>query len=128
MTAAADPLASTKVKLAAGTLTPEDLDALVLQVHSGKAGRIRQRLMYLHAAHPTVRSEVLNTTLHEPVPGSVTQIDPLAAPPPYRTVMDAILDGWRVVHFPDQLAPFDDREIDVVGYEFILEKLEVYRD
>ena len=24
--------------------------------------------------------------------------------------------------------PFDDREIDIVGYEFILEKLEAYED
>ena len=37
---------------------------------------------------------------------------------------DAVLDGWQVVHFPQQLAPFDDREIDVLGYEFVLQKLE----
>ena len=59
---------------------------------------------------------------HEPSPGSVTQIDPLAAEIPYESVFAAILDGWRVIHFPDQRSPFDDREIDIVGYEFILEK------
>ena len=36
--------------------------------------------------------------------------------------------GWRVVHFPQQRAPFDDREIDVLGQEFILEKLEEFDD
>jgi len=31
-----------------------------------------------------------------------------------------------VIQFPDQRAPFDDREIDILGYEFILQKLEEY--
>ena len=47
---------------------------------------------------------------------------------PYLNVHDAIVDGWRVVHFPQQRAPFDDREIDVLGQEFILEKLEEFDD
>lgn len=85
----------------------------------------RQRLLYLHASHPSIRSRVIAAALHEPVPDSVTQIDPLAPEIPYNSVFEAILDGWRVIHFPDQRAPFDDREIDIVGYEFILEKMEV---
>ena len=44
--------------------------------------------------------------------------------PTYQTVHEAIMDGWEVIHFPDQQAPFDDREIDVLGYEFILQKKE----
>ena len=88
--------------------------------------QIRQRLLYLHAGSPSIRSIVVAATLHEPVAGSVTQIDPLAPEIVYDSVFAAILDGWRVVHFPDLRAPFDDREIDIVGYEFILEKLEEY--
>ena len=64
--------------------------------------------------------------MHEPEPNSVTQIDPLETDMPYASVFDAILDGWRVIHFPQQRAPYDDREIDVIGYEFILEKIEAY--
>ncbi len=41
---------------------------------------------------------------------------------PYTTVYDAIIDGWQIIHFPNQLAPFDDREVDIVGYEFICHK------
>jgi len=89
---------------------------------------VRQRLLYLHASHPSIRSRVIAAALHEPVRGSITQIDPLATEIPYSSVFDAILEGWRVVHFPDQRAPFDDREIDIVGYEFILEKLEDYNE
>jgi hypothetical protein len=92
------------------------------------AGRTvtRQRLLYLHAATPSIRSAVIAMALHEPVPGSVTQIDSDPQEWPYGTVHDAILDGWQVIHFPNQRAPFDDREIDILGYEFILQKLEQY--
>ena len=44
---------------------------------------------------------------------------------PYASVHDAILDGWQVVQFPYQQAVYDDREIDVIGYEFILQQMEV---
>jgi hypothetical protein len=87
---------------------------------------VRQRLLYLHAATPSVRSPVIGMALHEPVPGSVTQITTEGQEWPYATVHDAILDGWQVIQFPEQRAPFDDREIDILGYEFILQKLEEY--
>jgi hypothetical protein len=90
------------------------------------AKQLRQRLLYLHAATPSIRSRVIGMALHEPVPGSVTEIAPEEQEWSYGTVHDAILDGWQVIHFPQQLAPFDDREIDVLGYEFVLQKLEEY--
>ena len=64
--------------------------------------------------------------LHEPVRNSITELNPLPQEWPYATVHDAIQDEWRVVQFPVQLAPFDDREIDILGSEFILEKFEEY--
>jgi hypothetical protein len=120
-----DELARAKARLAEGKLTASDLDALHRAArHNGNGGAVRQRLLYLHAANPSVYSPLLNATLIEPVEGQPAQVDPLATPLPYRSVHDAIRDGWRVVQFPDQRAPFDDREIDIVGYEFILEKLQ----
>jgi phytanoyl-CoA dioxygenase PhyH len=86
----------------------------------------RQRLLYLHAATPSIRSRVIGMALHEPVAGSITEISPDPQEWPYGTVHDAVLDGWQVIHFPQQLAPFDDREIDILGYEFVLQKLEAY--
>ena len=47
---------------------------------------------------------------------------------PYQTVHEAIVDGWQIVQFPHLQAPFDDRDLDVVGYEFILQKMEIVRD
>ncbi len=112
-----------KDRLRAGTLTVADLDELVLAA-SSRCRPSRQRLLYLHTATPNVRSPVIAWALHEPVDGSVSQIEPSCPMSPYANVHGAIIDGWRVVHFPLQAAPFDDREADILGFEFILEKME----
>lgn len=111
-----------QVRRQGGQIGEEDLEELLTAV---RTGRLRQRLLYLHAGGPSIRSPLVGAALHEPVAGSMTQIDPLAPELPYACVHDAILDGWRVIHFPLQTAPFEDREIDIMGYEFILEKMEV---
>jgi hypothetical protein len=116
-------LARARAKLEDGGLGAADLDELDHILRGGR--RTRQRLLYLHAASPSIRSQVIAMALHEPVPGSVTQIGP-DQEWPYATVHDAILDGWQVLQVPEQRAPFDDVEIDVLGYEFVLHKLEVY--
>ena len=126
----ADPVATwvadARRKLRAGTLQEADLDRLLDSRGSGC--RVRQRLLYLHADTPSIYANLVAAAIHEPVAGSITEIDPQAPDLPYRNVHDAIVGGWRVVHFPQQRAPFDDREIDLMGHEFILEKLEVYDD
>ncbi|MDE0025577.1 MAG: hypothetical protein OXP69_14295 [Spirochaetaceae bacterium] len=112
---------------AGGAVGEADLDRLAADC-GGSRPRTRQRLLYLHAVTPSIYAGLVAAAVHEPVAGSVTQIDPEAAELPYRNVHDAIVAGWRVVHFPQQRAPFDDREIDLMGHEFILEKLEAYDD
>jgi hypothetical protein len=124
----ADWVTEARDKLAGRQLAAADLDRLLSAVQRAGQGKLRQRVLYLHASGPSIRSPLVGSALHDPVPGSVTQIDPLAPDLPYASVHDAILDGWRVIHFPQQLAPYDDREIDLIGYEFVLEKLEVYDD
>lgn len=85
----------------------------------------RQRLLYLHARTPSVFSEILGLTLIEPVAGFKVEISAEEPQWPYRTVHDAMVEGWQVVQFPHLQAPFDDRDLDVIGYEFILQKMEV---
>ena len=114
-----------RAKLKNSGLQKDDLDQL-RQIISADRKSTRQRLLYLHAATPGIRSQVIGMALHEPVEGSVTEIATAEQEWPYNTVHDAILDGWQVIHFPDQRTEFDDREIDILGYEFILQKLEVY--
>jgi hypothetical protein len=109
-------------KLGNGGLTGDDLDALVGAVQGTPTAR--QRLLYLHASTPNIQSQVVAFALHEPVDGAVEELTPEPPEIPYGSVKAAIIDGWQVIHFPDQLAPFDDREIDMLGYEFILQKIE----
>lgn len=117
--------ADARLKLEGGAFGPADLDRL-LEAAASASGSLRQRLLYLHTASPNIQSPLVGGALYEPEVGAYTQIDPLAPELPYKNVHDAIVNGWRVIHFPQQLAPFDDREIDLIGYEFILEKMEVY--
>jgi hypothetical protein len=116
-------VARAREKLRDGGLTDADLDELLATLQDSDRP-VRQRLLYLQAGTPSIRSQVIGMALHEPVPGSVTQIS-ADATWPYAMVHDAILDGWQIIHFPQQRVPFDDREIDVLGYEFILQKMEV---
>lgn len=111
-----------QVRRQGGQIGEEDLEELLTAV---RRGQVRQRLLYLHAGSPSIRSLLVGAAIHEPVAGALTQIDPLAPDLLYNCVHDAIVDGWRVIHFPLQTAPFEDREIDIMGYEFILEKMEV---
>jgi len=119
-----------KARLAEGTLTPSDIDeALQLaSKHRPAPAALRQRLLYLHATTPSIGSHLVGAALHEPRKGGVAQMDPMQKDPTYKSVHEAILDGWHIIHFPQQIAPFDDKEIDVLGYEFILQKLEAVHE
>ncbi|MCY3714370.1 MAG: hypothetical protein OXH02_13870 [Gemmatimonadetes bacterium] len=89
---------------------------------------VRQRLLYLHARTPSVFSEILGYTPVEPVKDYRAEITADVPDWPYNTVHDALVDGWQIVQFPHLQAPIDDRDLDVVGYEFILQKLEEVQD
>src|SRR6266516_4336179 len=104
---------SARAKMRRGALAEEDLELLQTTLRA-LARPTRQRLLYLHAREPALTAEVIAWAEH---PGE----DPGALPvdPPYATVLAAIQDGWQAIHFPQQLAPFDDREVDIIGYEFI---------
>lgn len=128
----ADPVAAwaeaaRRTLRAGGSLREADLDRLLADAR-GSGCRLRQRLLYLHSVNPSIHADLVAAAIHEPVAGAVTEIDPQAPELPYRNVHDAIVEGWRVLHFPQQRAPYDDREIDLIGHEFILEKLEEFDD
>ena len=88
-------------------------------------GSPRQRLLYMHAQTPNPLSPVLEMTFYEPVPGFKMELTAAAPEYPYATVHAAVVDGWQIVQFPLHQAEYDDDEIDMVGYQFILQKMEV---
>ena len=85
----------------------------------------KQRLLYLHATKPSVLAEVVALNLIEPVKGFTTEISAEEPDWPYETVHDAVVDGWQIVQFPQLQAPIEDHDLDVIGYEFILQKMEI---
>ena len=90
---------------------------------------LKQRLLYLQAESVSIRSAVIAMALHEPVPDTLTQIEPTGVDFPYASVHEAVIDGWRVVSFPSpkESATTDD-DLTILGYEFILEKMEEISD
>ena len=107
------------------SISDNDLDQLeqILQI---RCNQNRQRLLYLQATTPSIRSNVIGMAQHEPVNGAITQIEPDTDDWKYQTVHDAIVDGWQAIFFPGQRTSFDDQEIDILGYEFILQKMAIY--
>ncbi len=123
-------LSQARAKLSHSPLTQADLTALdTLAARAGSSsGKVRQRLLYAHTALPVPTSHVHAMYFIEPTPGGgAFDLTPNYAFP-YNTVHDAVIDGWQIVQFPDYKAVVQDRQIDVPGYQFILQKLEVYHD
>ena len=85
----------------------------------------KQRLLYISSETTHLQSQALSIAFYEPVSGFIAEIDPTIEIFQYQSVHDALVDGWRVVHFPDQRGS---DAMDLIGYQFILEKLEVYDD
>jgi hypothetical protein len=113
-------LTSAEGKAASTGITQADLQSLKQIVTHATP---RQRLLYLHARTPSVTAPVIGMAQHEPHKGQTDTLH-TRSEWPYATVHDAIVDGWQVIQFPNLMAPYDDRELDYVGYEFILQKVE----
>ena len=89
---------------------------------------LKQRILYVSAVSTDPKSPVISLALHEPVKGTIVEIDPTSDGLEYGSVHDAVCDGWRVVHFPDQRGSLADSDADVLGFQFILEKMEQFDD
>ena len=117
-------IANAQAKLARGPLTSEDLAELSAAV----AGKLRQRVLYMHTALPTPTSHVHAMYLVDPIPGggNIELVPDYKFP--YNSPHEAMMDGWQIVKFPEYRYPIQDREVDVQGYQFILQRMEVYGD
>jgi hypothetical protein len=80
----------------------------------------RQVLLYLQASNTSVQSPVHGMLLVNNGEVSEGPINPDDWP--YKTVLDAMRDGWRVISFPNLALLLDDSHTYGLGCEFILEK------
>ena len=90
-----------------------------------KSTQTKQRLMYIHAQTPDILSEIMSLTIYEPVRGFTVELEADIPDWPYDSVHDAVCDGWQIIQFPLHQASYDDDDFDMIGYEFILQKIEV---
>ncbi len=107
-------------KLANGGIEAADLAELKRALTSAEP---RQRLLYLHVREPSVYAEVIGMAEHGPGPAGRDRLR-TRADWPYNNVHEAISDGWFVVRFPEIRVPYDDYEVDYLGFEFVLQKVE----
>ncbi|MBI4552925.1 MAG: hypothetical protein HY710_11735 [Candidatus Latescibacteria bacterium] len=103
-------------QLKTGTLTEPALRALVEPFLKPK----RQNLLYLQASNSSVGASVIGMSIVEDGTISDGPSDP--AEWPYKRVLDAINDGWRVIQFPNLALLLDESRTYAFGYEFILER------
>ena len=87
---------------------------------------LKQRILYLSAQSTDPRSPTISQAIHEPIKDSIVEIDPTITDIDYKSVHEAVIDGWKIVHFPDQRGSLSDTEIEVLGFQFILEKIEEF--
>ena len=107
-------------KLEAGTLTVDELhrgiDALLPQ-----AGEKRQDILYLQCNNTSLQGEVIGMTMIED--GQLSEGPPDPKDWPYKTVLEAVDDGWRIISFPNMaLLAVSESDPHGLGFEFILER------
>ena len=83
--------------------------------------RVKQDLLYLQAATTSLTSPVHGMLLVEN--GQMSEEPQNPAEWPYRSVLDAVRDGWRVIQFPNLALLTDESRTYGLGCEFILERL-----
>ena len=110
-------IAMSREKVKGDGLEEADLGRLAGLIEGG-----RQQVLYLYSKSTNMRSSLASWVRYDPTrPHEPTLPED---EPPYRSVLDAVADGWRVVQFPvSKLYTYESVDNDYLGYEFILEKL-----
>lgn len=123
VTTASQWIDAARRKLAEGALREHDLDELQRLL---TARRVSQQLLYIHATEPNVFCSIIAMNLVDPAVSHMPEMQPTDSPDfPYACVIEAMQDGWQVIHFPSLAdTAMDDGRVMSIGYEFILQKLE----
>jgi len=80
----------------------------------------RQRLLFLRVEGWTIGSAAVGMMMLEG--REIREGPPDPEEWPYKTVIDAIEDGWRIIKFPELALRVDETRTYEVGGEFVLEK------
>jgi len=86
--------------------------------------KLRQKVLVLYLSNSALDSRVKGWSMYD----GTGQTNPTTGDsdvPPYRTGLEALLDGWQVVQFPQLIPPYPNMEYTTSfqKYEFIFEQL-----
>ena len=87
--------------------------------------QLRQKILILYLGNSALDSRVKGWTLYDGT-GAASYTTGDSETPPYETGLDALLDGWRCIQFPQLLPPYPGTEYSTSFQrnEFIFEKLQ----
>ena len=90
---------------------------------------LRQKLLVLYVHSPDLNSRTVAWSMYDGT-GKENHTTGDGEVPPYGTIVQAMLDGWRVVQFPQQFPAYPGMEYTTsyLRYEYVLEKLEESND
>jgi len=88
-------------------------------------GKVRQKVMILYLSDSALDSDVKGWTFYDGT-GKEHHTTGDSDQAPYNNGLDALLDGWRVIQFPQLIPPYPGMEYTTSFqlYEYIFEKLE----
>jgi hypothetical protein len=86
--------------------------------------KLRQKVLVLYLANSALDSRVTGWSRYDGT-GKEQYTTGDSDLPPYRTGLDALKDGWRVIQFPQLIPPYPNMEYTTSFqmYEFIFEQL-----
>ena len=113
-----DTISACLEELRNGELTETKLKNTLQQLAQG--GSKRQDLLYLQTQGSSLGAAVHGMALVQD--GEILEGPPNVEEWPYRSPLEAIRDGWRVIQFPNMALMVDESRTYGLGCEFILER------
>lgn len=106
-------------------LTAEDIDlalGLAREVCTTRdaSAKLKQSLLYLHAPTTNPHSAVVGISIYED--GADTDGLDENGDFRYRSIKEALDDGWRIIKFPEASLAMNEQDNYGLGYEFVLER------
>lgn len=104
----------------AGTLTEADLVDVINTVDAAARKPPKQSVLYIQSPTSHPYSRVIGLSIFEE--GKDSEGIDADGNFLYKTIEEALQDGWRIVKFPEMTLAMDDQNTYGLGYEFILER------
>lgn len=85
----------------------------------------RQQVLHLYTTNSSFASRVVAWAFHDGTDGQGPGLPDRGEAPPYRTGVDALRDGWRLLQMSQLLPPREGEQhkVSYLPFEFLLERM-----